>query len=172
MLELDNKTLDLKVSISALAGDSPYEIFNSGPRKIVNALHFYYLDNKKVLGVRPPVTEEVEHAGLGGWINILEASYIKDSYGNRLIEDNNLTSNIKTYVFDLDAVSSYPSDTIAANVSKDTTRKELLSIDGMELEDYRLKNINIFFGNVNSIDYCTSMFNFPTIEEILQETSK
>ena len=70
------------------------------------------------------------------------------------------------------AVSSYPSDTIAANVSKDTTRKELLSIDGMELEDYRLKNINIFFGNVNSIDYCTSMFNFPTIEEILQEVSK
>ena len=102
MLELDNKTLDLKVSISALAGDSPYEIFNSGPRKIVNALHFYYLDNKKVLGVRPPVTEEVESLGLHNWINILEASYIKDNYGNRIIEDNNLTSNIKTYVFDLD----------------------------------------------------------------------
>lgn len=69
MLELDNKTLDLKVSISALAGDSPYDIFNSGPKKIVNSLHFYYLDNQKVLGVRPPIMEEVEHAGLGGWID-------------------------------------------------------------------------------------------------------
>lgn len=84
-------------------------------------------------------------------------------------EDRLLTTNIKTYVADLDAVSSYPSDTIAANVSKDTTRRELMAIDSMELEDYRLKNINLFFGNVNAIDYCSSMFNFPTVSELLKE---
>lgn len=90
-------------------------------------------------------------------------------YGCRIQEDDQLTTNIKTYVFDLDAVSSYPSDTIAANVSKDTTRRELLSIDGMNLEDYRLKNINLFFGHVNAVDYCTSMFKFPTIKELIDK---
>jgi len=63
-------------------------------------------------------------------------------------------------------VSSYPSDTMAANVSKDTTVKELVSIDGIDKEVFRLQNINLFFGNVNSVEYATTMYNLPTLVEL------
>lgn len=63
-------------------------------------------------------------------------------------------------------VSSYPSDTMAANVSKDTTVKELISIDGVDKEVFRLQNINLFFGNVNSVEYATTMYNLPTLVEL------
>ena len=63
-------------------------------------------------------------------------------------------------------VSSYPSDTMAANVSKDTTVKELINIDGVDKEVFRLQNINLFFGNVNSVEYATTMYNLPTLVEL------
>jgi len=55
---------------------------------------------------------------------------------------------------------------MAANVSKDTTVKELISIDGVDKEVFRLQNINLFFGNVNSVEYATTMYNLPTLVEL------
>ena len=55
---------------------------------------------------------------------------------------------------------------MAANVSKDTTVKELVSIDGIDKEVFRLQNINLFFGNVNSVEYATTMYNLPTLVEL------
>lgn len=70
------------------------------------------------------------------------------------------------------AVSSYPSDTRAANVSKDTTSRILLGIDGYTKEEFMLQNINLFFGKVNSGQYCTTMLNFPTYTELLKQVEK
>jgi len=63
-------------------------------------------------------------------------------------------------------VSGYPSDSIAANVSKDTTIKELASIDGVQLETFRIQNINLMFGKVNAVEYSTTMFNAPQLMEL------
>lgn len=57
---------------------------------------------------------------------------------------------------------------MAANVSRDTTRREILSIKGIKKEVFKLQNINLFFGEVNTIEYCETMFNFPSVEEILE----
>lgn len=70
------------------------------------------------------------------------------------------------------AVSAYPSAINAANISRETTSKEIISIEGMEKEDFMLQNINTMFGRVNSIEYCCNMMNFPTFEEIDVEMSK
>ena len=51
-------------------------------------------------------------------------------------------------------------------MSKDTTVKELMSIGGIPISTFRLKNINLFFGKVNAIDYGTALFNLPTIYDI------
>lgn len=59
------------------------------------------------------------------------------------------------------AVSSYPSNIRAANVSKQTTRKQIISIGDFDKEDFKLSNINFIQGNVNAIEYCSDMFNFP-----------
>lgn len=63
-------------------------------------------------------------------------------------------------------VSGYPSNTLSINLSKDTCLRELLDIEGVKEEDYKLQNINAIFGKVNSIEYCTTMFNFPTLKEL------
>lgn len=63
-------------------------------------------------------------------------------------------------------VSGYPNDTLSINLSKDTCLRELLDIEGIKEEDYKLQNINTVFGKVNSIEYCVCMFNFPTLKEL------
>ena len=73
---------------------------------------------------------------------------------------------IKRYVFDADAVSAYPSSIFAANVSKDTTAREILSVEGTSEETMRLSNINFMFGKVNQVDYVSTMFQAPTLEEL------
>ena len=62
--------------------------------------------------------------------------------------------------------SGYPSNTLAANVSKDTTMRELLSVEGIEKEEFKLNNINLMFGKVNHIDYVSRMMKFPTLREL------
>lgn len=69
MLHLDEKTKDLAYSLPILAGVSSFDIFNSGPKRIVDALHFFYIEHGKVLGSKPPRTEVDTVLGLKNWIN-------------------------------------------------------------------------------------------------------
>ena len=55
---------------------------------------------------------------------------------------------------------------MAANVSKDTTVRELIDIEGIDKEVFKLQNINLFFGSTNSIEYCTTMYNLPDLYEL------
>lgn len=68
-------------------------------------------------------------------------------------------------------VSGYPSDGTAANVSKDTTVRELLEVDGIPQDVFMLQNINLFFGRVNSLEYCNVMHQFPTMYKLLENVT-
>lgn len=68
-------------------------------------------------------------------------------------------------------VSSYPSDTLACNISRDTTLREIIAIGDIPLSTYRQQNINLFFGNVNAVEYCEEMMGFPALSE-LEELDK
>lgn len=83
-----------------------------------------------------------------------------------LSESNEFNTLIRLAVADADQVSGYPSNGQIANVSKDTTSKELLSVEGIEKDEFKKQNINLFFGAVNHIEYCSTMYNFPTIYNI------
>ena len=166
MLELDLKTKDLSHTISILSDISSYDKFHSNPSRIIDTLYFYYLNNNRVLGCKPGKKQEVEHLGLDDWISMLPAHRIKDNGYKCLIEGDNVSTNVRGYTFDLDAVSSYPSNTQAANVSRDTTSKEILDIEGIPKQKFIINNINSMFGKVSSIDYCVNMFNFPNLYDL------
>lgn len=173
VLELDNKTKDLSYSLPALSGDSSFDVFKSGPKKITDALHFFYLDRGYVLGIRAGSRFDKKDdgknktlLGLDGWVQIMKASRVRDLGLNVIDEDKSITTSIRAFLYDNDAVSAYPSAINAANISRETTSKEILSIEGMDKEDFMLQNINTMFGRVNSIEYCCNMMNFPTFEEI------
>jgi len=166
MIELDNKTKDLQVSVPLLLGVSHVDIFNSGPKKIVDALEFFYLEHGRVLGVRPANVDRDKLLGLNGWIVTMPAYRIDDN--GISVEKGWLNTNIRLFVYDADAVSSYPSNIMAANVSKDTTHRELLDIEGIDRDTFMKQNINLIYGPTNAVEYCYNMFNFPKPTELLE----
>lgn len=71
------------------------------------------------------------------------------------------------FVFDSDEVSAYPSATMVLNVSKETTLKEIISIDGIDENVFRAQNLNFLLGSTNAVEYVTNMFNAPKPYELL-----
>lgn len=50
MVELDEKTMDLEVSLPTFAGTTDFSNFKSQPKRIMDALHYYLLEEGAVLG--------------------------------------------------------------------------------------------------------------------------
>lgn len=89
--------------------------------------------------------------------------------GYRCIEeDPTIQTNIRGFVYDSDATAAYPSATAAANVSKMTTARELISITGIEETTFRMQNLNMVLGKTNALEYTQQMFGFPSPDQMLQ----
>lgn len=182
MMELDNKTKDLAYTLPAFSGISDFSNFKSQPKRIIDALHYFFLENKYVIGTvgysnkkdevdiedNPEEEEELtETLGLKGWIVTLPAHLTVQGM-NCIKEDATIRTNIRCFVYDVDSVSAYPMCISTANVSKATTRKELIDIAGVNKDTFKLQNLNILLGNSNAIEYSVNMFNFPKPYEILK----
>lgn len=182
MLELDSKIKDLAYTLPSYAGVTDFAKFKSQTKRIADAMHFYVQTKGCVIGTSAEAaveTEEVEEGeesvevdeddtlGLKGWIltlpafmNVLGLPCIK--------EDPELKTGIRGYVYDSDATAAYPSATAAANVSKETTKREIITIEGVEDAVFRMENINLISGPVNALEYSTAMFKAPKPEELLE----
>ena len=68
MTHLDKKTNDMRGVMSMLSGVSSLDIFNSGPKRIMDALHFFYLDRGKVLSTKAANGDDDKLLGLGSWM--------------------------------------------------------------------------------------------------------
>ena len=83
--------------------------------------------------------------------------------GRQVASDSPSTlSMIRCMVYDSDAVSAYPSCTAVANVSRETTVKEIIDILGVEEDDFRRHNLNLLQGHVNAIEYGEVMYGLPS----------
>lgn len=47
------------------------------------------------------------------------------------------------------------------NISKETTKKELISIEGVSEQTRRMQGINLSGGATNSVEFVTGLFNAP-----------
>lgn len=84
--------------------------------------------------------------------------------GLKLIEGiPEMTTGIRAFTYDSDAVSSYPSCTQVGNVSKVTTRKEVSKIGDIPETVFRNQNLNLMAGDTNAVEYTTTMFGAPTL---------
>ena len=68
MLVLDDFTTDISKTISILSGNSGFDIFDSGPKKLVDGMFFYFLENGFVLGSKPVRVSDDKLLGLQAWI--------------------------------------------------------------------------------------------------------
>lgn len=183
MVELENKIKDLAFTLPGFAGSTDFARFNSQPKKIADAMYMFLENEGRVPGTVGPspkqgddaddatddAEDDPETLGLDNWIIALPAHLMVDNGLRCIEEDPNMRTNIRPYDADSDAVSSYPSDMSACNTSKETTQREIITIEGIPEEVFRLQNINLLSGHVNAVEYCVNMFNFPTPDQVLQQ---
>ncbi len=192
MVELDNTTKDLQYTLPKFAATTDFNNFKSQPRRIADALHFFALEQGYMMGTvamedkveakeeiedsdgtEPDDEEENEEQEEGkvldrkGWVLTLPPH--NSVLGLPLIlEDATMRTGIRAFVFDSDATAAYPSATSVGNVSKTTTKRELISIEGIEEHTARMNNINLVLGPVNAIEYSVEMFSLPQPDRLLE----
>lgn len=168
---LDEKTKDLSVSVPSGAAMSDYSKFNSQPRRVVDKLHYFVLARGKVIGTTSDemATEfDSQTIGLKNWIVMLPAHLVADN-GLKLVKEYpNISTNIRLHVGDLDVSASYPNGESVFNISKETTKKELISIEGVSESMRRMQGINLSGGATNAVEFCTGMFKLPQMTQWLE----
>jgi hypothetical protein len=148
---LDEETKDLQLSLPMFAGCTDFQHFNSQPKRASDRLHYF---------------------DLSGHIVMLPAHLRTDS-GLKIIEENSeITTNIYCAVADLDIEGSYPNGECVFNISKETTSKELISIEGISDEMQRAQAINLSSGKSNAVEIATTLFKLPTFDKLLEEFEK
>jgi hypothetical protein len=192
---LDRETKDLSYTLPTFAGVTDFWNFKSQPRRIADAFHFFVLGEGSVLGTVPPSDrpavsnigeydgddsdveededddeddDEPEHKTLSlkGWIVTLPSHM--SVLGLPLIqEDPTLRTGIRGFGYDSDATAAYPSATSVANVARSTTKREIIDIQGVDEELFRMQNLNLILGEVNANEYCQYMMGFPSPQELL-----
>lgn len=188
MMELEAKTNDLARSLPDFAGITDFARFNSQSRKLSDALFLFGAERGRIISTTPPYKEEddIDDAcleeededdleekvedfktlELKGWIQLLPQSLLVMD-GLCVFEDAPfLKTNIRGLVSDVDSVSSYPSVTMACNVSKETTFNEVISIEGVDEDTFRQQNLGICLGNVNLLEYFEVIYELPSLEEL------
>ncbi len=104
---------------------------------------------------------------LGGWVITLPAHMMADNGLQCIEEDPNIKTSLYAYVYDSDAVSAYPKTIESLNVSKGTTHAEIIGMDGVDEQTFRMQNLNLMAGRVNGLEYAQTMFGLPKPFELL-----
>lgn len=168
---LDEKTKDLQLSLPMFAEYTDFANFNSLPRKAMNELHWTCQELNMVPGsTASEMTADYddETTDVKGWIVMLPSHLVADN-GLKIIEENpDVRTNIRVAVADLDVTGAYPHNELVFNVSKETTSKELISVEGVDEMTTRMQTINFSGGHVNASEFCQVMYHMPSFPELLR----
>lgn len=105
--------------------------------------------------------------------SVMLQSYLVDDNGICLVKENpSLRTNIRIAAVDLDVAGSYPNAGVAKNISKETTRKELASVEGVDENTKRMCTINLSAGHVNAVEICTNLLGMPSLDQMLEAFNK
>lgn len=166
LIRLDQKTKDLNTILPTDAEYTDFKNFSSLPTRISDDLYFFYRKLGYIAGSADRINnEEDDILNKKGWINTLPSHMT--ALGSPIIkEDNNMRGGVRLMVYDSDMAQAYPSCINALNVSRGTTKKELINITGIDKDVFKGQNMNILIGETNAIEYCTTMYNLTPISDI------
>lgn len=168
---LDEATRDLQLALPSQAGYSDFQHFNSQPRRTVNELHFYCLENEQVIACTAMEMEDdfdEETAGAKGWIVMLPSELVIDN-GLCIVKENPyLRTNIRVHAGDLDVSAAYPNNGISLNISKKTTRKEMIRFGNKSEIESKMLTLNFMSGRTNAIEFCVDGLGLPNLDTVLE----
>lgn len=167
---LDEKTKDLQMALPNFAGCTDFNNFPSLPKKTMNDLHFFIGERGRVPGSTASemstdndgLTQE-----LTGWITMLPSHLVEDNGLKCILEHPHLSTNIRIAVADLDITGAYPTNEDCCNVSKETTRKEIIKVEGCDDLTTRYQTLGFSGGKANAVEWAIVMYKLPQLDTLL-----
>ena len=171
MLLLEEKTKDLSVRLPTELGCTDYRYTPTKTRRGSDKVNLFLLKKGRVAGTvgRASSNQEDLSLPLSGYILTLPA-YLCNMPGAKIIEEYpDWLTSIYLYAFDVDLVSSYPKQIGVMNVSKGTTRTEVIN---MKLRNPHVKwvyeNISSMVGPGYGLTYVQQVYSTPSLDEMLE----
>lgn len=170
MHKLTLKTQDLSYSLPGTTEYSDFVSFESEPKRYIHKFHHYILKNHNAVTGVSGKTLVQEHDELTistkGHIVTLEPHLTVDT-GMKIFKDYpGLQTNFYGHNADLDVKSSYPYGQWVFNMSRQTTVRELVDIEGVRDHQRRIQGLNISGGRSNAVEFCTEIFKVPTLANL------
>lgn len=171
--ELDRKTGDVSQKLTTLCGVSRLSDFASLPRRIVDALHFFCLEQKKVVGsamANMSLAGDEHLSASKGWILNLPPAMREAKESLRVVQENPwVNSDVYGFVCNLDVKSCYPTSTIILNIAKETTRRELAKLKGISEESMKRIGLNLTAPACNAVELGQEAFSLPSLDQLLEQ---
>jgi hypothetical protein len=170
--QLDERINDLASSITLFSKSSDYKNFNSNPKRLVDDMHFWYLNRPEpcVIGTS---SDQMVHdldqyvVGHDGWIVTLP-TYMAGPNGIKCVKDlPNYRSLIWTHVADLDIVSTYPNVSQILNIARETTVMETSAVQGVSDYHKRELGVNLTGCRTNVLEIAQKVMRGPKLDEVL-----
>lgn len=186
---LDEEIKDISHKLMPYCGITNWMRAKSNPTRLADAYHFFLLDNhnRALCATSNKMRHELDKHIMPntGWIITLDNTLISPEIGYNPFtpdpehkvaanDDNYVDSlyrlNTRIYVHsaDSDVSSSYPSNELALNSSRDTTLVEVCKIEGLALEEHREICINLTNPHANAAKICELALKFPNSDELLK----
>lgn len=167
---LDEKTTDLSIQLAMFAGTTNFARFNSQPTRLNDDYHWHLIETEKhvLASTSDQMKDENDEltVTLKGWITMLSAHQVLDN-GLKCVEEfRDVPTNIRSATGDLDVEGSYPNGSLAFNISKSTTKREIVGVRGVTETMRRRQGINLSAGHVNCIEISTGLFKLPDLDQM------
>ena len=167
---LQEKVLDLPITINMLSKINDFALFPSQPRRTCNNLHYHALEKGYVIAsTSDQMATDLDKllTSTSKWIITLETTLIAD-IGLKVLEGlPNISTRIMTFVADLDVSSSYPNGGIACNIESSTTLIETVKILGVSEKTRRIAALNLTAPRVNAYEIVRSIHKAPSCDKLL-----
>ncbi len=167
---LDEKTGDIRSTMPLLCEVSDLGRFKSNPRKLADDMHFECLSHGYVIASFSDnfITEDDKAVGGADGITVTLAAHQIDDNGLELFDElPGVRSNLRLGVSDLDIEGTYPRIQEKMNIAQDTTRKELVSVEGYIQHQFRMIGIDITGGSTNAWEIASKVMGFPDPIQLL-----
>lgn len=172
MQELDEKTGDISHQLNIHSGHSEYSVFSSQPTRTWDDLCFECIKvNKIAASTSDKMRDEFDEltTPLGGLIVTLPSHQVHHTGIQACNDWPDYHTLLWGHVADLDIAGTYPTTEGLMNISKETTSKEILKIEGLDEITQRSLGINLTGGRANSVEICLQALKAPSFDTLLAD---
>lgn len=174
---LDESLGDVAISLPTLAGISDFSVFNSNPKTLADDVTIEFIKHNQLVLASTGSKRYDPFAGRTvdqRCIIVTLDTSLRTREGMRcVIELPGFATNVYPFTFDCDVTTAYPGNQIIMNLSRETTWRELLYIEGVPEQIKREQCMNIAASaENNALEITQELMRAPLLFDLLDEFKK